>query len=293
VFAGGTGPLLYNSQENLLEGFSMMGLVFGVAMTITGLVTFFTTKNAPRIEKPAGVFSFKEEYSALWHNRPFKILFSAFLFQNIAIGSSATMLVYFLTFAMLIDASLIGPLMLTAGITSTLVTPVWVAITGRLGKRETYLVGLTITAFMALPALFLPPQFYYLLFAIYFFSAIGDAVNQLMPTSMIPDTVEAGELHTGERREGAIFGAMAFCRKLGMAFGAFFASWTLQFAGFIGGGITPEMQSESGVLGIRIGYTLLPALLWVGALLTIRKYSLGETRFDEIKAEINDHNTGR
>ena len=167
LFAGGTGPLLYNSQSNLLDGFSLMGLVFGGAMTFTGLVTFFATKNAPRIEKSAGAFSFKEEYSALWHNRPFKILFSAFLFQNIAIGSSATMLVYFLTFAMLIDASLIGPLMLTAGVTSTLVTPVWVAVTGRLGKRETYLVGLTIAACMALPALFLPPQFYYLLFAIH------------------------------------------------------------------------------------------------------------------------------
>jgi GPH family glycoside/pentoside/hexuronide:cation symporter len=293
LFAGGTGPLLYNSQSNLLEGFSLMGLVFGVAMTITGLFTFFATKNAPRMERQAGAFSFKEEYSALWRNRPFKILFSAFLFQNIAIGSSATMLVYFLTFAMLIDASLIGPLMLTAGVTSTLVTPVWVAITGKLGKRETYLVGLTITACMALPALFLPPQYYYLLFAIYFFTAIGDAVNQLMPTSMIPDTVEAGELETGERREGAIFGAMAFCRKLGMAFGAFFASWTLEFAGFIGGGITPAMQAESGVLGIRIGYTLLPALLWVGALLTIRKYSLGESRFDEIKARISDQKAGK
>jgi glycoside/pentoside/hexuronide:cation symporter, GPH family len=286
LFAGGTGPLLYNSKDNLLDGFSQMGLVFGVVMTLTGLVTFFATKNAPRIEAPVKSFSIKQEFSALWSNRPFRILFSAFLFQNIAIGSSATMLVYFLTFAMLIDASLIGPLLMVAGITSTLVTPVWVVIARRLGKRETYLLGLSIATVMAIPALFLPAEYYYLLFAVYFFAAIADAVNQLMPTSMVPDTVEADEVRTGDRREGVIFGAMAFCRKLGMAFGAFFASWILQLAGFVGGGITPAMQTESGVLGIRIAYTLLPSLLWIGALIVIRQYSLSESRFDAIKAEI-------
>ncbi len=287
LFAGGLGPILYSSKDNLLEGFSFMGLVFGAAMTISGLAAFFATKNAPRIESAAHPFSVKDEVAALWRNRPFKILFSAFLFQNIAIGSSATMLVYFLTFAMLIDASLIGPLLMVAGITSTLVTPIWVGIAKSLGKRETYLLGLTIAIVMALPALFLPAEYYFLMFAIYFFTGIGDAVNQLMPTSMIPDTVEADEVKTGERREGTIFGAMAFCRKLGMAFGAFFASWILQAAGFVGGGITPDMQVESGIMGIRIAYTLLPSLLWVGALLTIRHYSLGEVQFDKIKEEIS------
>ena len=107
-----------------------------------------------------------------------------------------------------------------------------------------------------------------------------------MPTSMIPDTVEADELRTGKRREGTIFGAMAFCRKLGMAFGAFFASWILQVAGFIGGGMTPEMQTESGLLGIRIAYTLLPAFLWLGAMMIVRQYALGEQQFDSIKNEI-------
>ena len=286
LFAGGLGPVLYNSKDNLLEGFSYMGLVFGAVMTLTGLITFYLTRNVPRIEAVSHSINFKAEMAALWANLPFRILFFGFLFQNIAIGSSATMLVYFLTFAMLIDASLIGPLMLVAGVTSTLVTPVWVMVAGRLGKKETYLLGLTLAIVVALPGLVLPAEYYYLLFAIYFLSGISDAVNQLMPTSMIPDTVEADELRTGKRREGTIFGAMAFCRKLGMAFGAFFASWILQVAGFIGGGMTPEMQTESGLLGIRIAYTLLPAFLWLGAMMIVRQYALGEQQFDSIKNEI-------
>jgi GPH family glycoside/pentoside/hexuronide:cation symporter len=288
LFAGGLGPVLYNSKDNLLEGFSYMGLVFGAAMTITGLITFYLTRNVPRIEAVSHSINLRAEMAALWANLPFRILFFGFLFQNIAIGSSATMLVYFLTFAMLIDASLIGPLMLVAGVTSTLVTPVWVMVAGRLGKKETYLLGLTLAIVMALPGLVLPAVYYYLLFAIYFLSGISDAVNQLMPTSMIPDTVEADEVRTGKRREGTIFGAMAFCRKLGMAFGAFFASWILQVAGFIGGGMTPEMQTESGLLGIRIAYTLLPALLWLGAMMIVRQYALGEQQFDLIKNEIRE-----
>jgi len=288
VVAGGVGPMLYASQETLLEGFRLMGLIFGACMSVSGLITFFATRKAPRIEQPLEKVSLREEFSAVLNNRPFRILFSVFAFQNIAIGSSATMLVYFLTFAMGVDASFIGPLLLTAGITATLATPLWVKLTRSMGKKRAYTSGLLISATMAIPALFLPPQYYMLLFAIYFLAALGDAATQLLPTSMIPDTVEADEVRTGQRREGAIFGAFAFCRKLGMAFGAFFASGVLQLVGFIGGDLSTGSQTDTGLLGIRIGYTLLPFALWLCAILILRRYDLSESRFNEIKQKIAD-----
>jgi len=287
IGAGTMTPLLYATQETLAEGFRLVGAVFSIFMVVTGLITFFTTRDAPRIERPVQAFSLKEEFRAIIQNRPFSILFIVFLCQNIALGASATLLVYFLTYVMRADASMIGPLIAIGGITATLFTPPWVLASKRLGKRRAYFVALAIVCVMALPALFLPPEMVMLLFAIYLVAAIGDAGHQLMSNSMVPDTVEIDELRTGERREGAIFGAWAFCLKLGMAFGAFLVSLGLQSVGFAqGGGM--EAQSTVALLGVRILYALVPFLFWIGAMIALGWYDLSETRFNTVKKQIAD-----
>jgi len=291
LIAGGIGPFLYMSGTDLLEGFAFMGAVFGLIMCVSGLITFFGTKDAPRFEQPASKFSFKKEFHSLISNGPFRILFSTFLFQNIAIGASATMLVYFLTFAMQMDGRYIGPLYIASGITATLVTPLWVKFSARMDKKTAYTIGLSIAIFLSLPGFFLPPGLFWVLIFLYAMIAIGDAANQLFPTSMAPDAVEVDQAKTGERREGTIFGAMAFCRKIGMAFGAFLALRILDASGFLGGGIPFDEQPENAILGVRIAYSLLPFTLWGIALIILRKYSLSESEFKRIQLNITDQQT--
>lgn len=287
IGAGTLTPILYGTQDTLAEGFRLVGFVFGLFMAVTGLIAFFATRNAPRIERPVQAFNLKEEFRAIVGNRPFSILFLVFLCQNIAIGASATTLVYFLTYVMRADATMIGPLIAIGGVTATIFTPPWVLVSKRLGKRPAYFSALAISCVMALPALFLPPSMFTILFAVYFLAAIGDAGNQLMSNSMVPDTVEVDEHRTGERREGAIFGAWAFCLKLGMALGAFFVSIGLQSAGFLqGSGV--EAQPALAITGVRLLYGLVPFVFWIGAILVLSRYDLSETRFNILKKEIAD-----
>lgn len=287
IGAGTLTPILYGTQETLAEGFRLVGLVFGLFMAVTGLIAFVATRNAPRIERPVQAFNVKEEFRAIVGNRPFSILFLVFLCQNIAIGASATTLVYFLTYVMRADATMIGPLIAIGGVTATIFTPPWVLVSKRLGKRPAYFSALAISCVMALPALFLPPKMFMVLFAVYFLAAIGDAGNQLMSNSMVPDTVEVDEHRTGERREGAIFGAWAFCLKLGMALGAFFVSIGLQSAGFLqGSGV--EAQPVLAITGVRLLYGLVPFVFWIGAIFVLSRYDLSETRFNILKKEIAD-----
>ena len=104
---------------------------------------------------------------------------------------------------------------------------------------------------------------------------------------MVPDTVEVDEHRTGERREGAIFGAWAFCLKLGMALGAFFVSIGLQSAGFLqGSGV--EAQPALAITGVRLLYGLVPFVFWIGAIFVLSRYDLSETRFNILKKEIAD-----
>jgi len=280
------GPLIFTSQSSLAAGFRLLGYVSGAFIVATTFTIFFATRHAPRIERPVHHFSVRDELNSLRGNRPFRVLWLAFLFQNLAIGASATTLIYLITFVMRADAKVVGPLVAVGSVVGLLVTPFWVLIARRLGKRKGYFVGMAISALMSLPALFIPPELYLVLFVVLLVAGVGDAATQLFPNSMVPDTVEVDELRTGMRREGAIFGAWSFCRKLGMAAGAFFVSIGLSIVGFVSGA-APAAQSPGSLVGIRLIYTLLPFTLWVAAMIVLRRYELSETRFNDIKARIN------
>jgi GPH family glycoside/pentoside/hexuronide:cation symporter len=276
-------PLIFSSQETLAEGFALLGALGGVFITVTGLVAFFTTSKAPRIEAVPDRFSLREEITAVIQNRPFANLFVVFFLQNLAIGASATTLIYFITITMSVTPNLIGPLFAVAGVTALIATPGWVVVGGRIGKKSAYARAMMINMVVALGLFLLPTSMAMFLFGVYVIMGIADAGNQLMSNSMVPDTVEVDELQTGQRREGAIFGAWAFCRKAGMAGGAFLTSICLELFGFVSG---VAEQTESAKLGIRIGFSLLPLLLWFGAYKWLSRYDLDEEKFHEIKESL-------
>jgi len=279
-------PWLLQSQATLAEGFQLMGVIFGAFMVITGLIAFFTTRHAPRRETPPHKFSIKEEFQALRKNKPFRTLWMVFFLQNLAIGVNATTLIYFVIFVMKVDLTLMGPMVLTTAIAATCATPVWIMVARRFGKRETYFMGLTIAAIMTIPLLLITADHLIFLFIIFLFAGIGDAANQLASNAMVPDTVEVDEAKTGKRREGAIFGAWAFCRKLGMATGAFLVSISLSLFGFEGGSGTDIILDETALTGIRLTYALLPFTFWLCAMFILRKYKLNETEFNSLKSTI-------
>jgi len=285
VLAVTLGPLIFGSQGSLVAGFRLLGLVSGAFIVATTFTTFFATRRAPRIERPIQKFSVRAELISLRENRPFRSLWLAFLFQNLAIGASSTTLIYLITFVMKAGAAVVGPMIAIGAIVGLLVTPLWVLIARRLGKRNSYLAGMAISALMSLPALIIPADLYVLLFVVLLVAGVGDAATQLFPNAMVPDTVEVDELRTGMRREGAIFGAWSFCRKLGMAGGAFLVSVGLSFVGFVSGA-DAGVQPPGALVGIRAIYALVPCTLWILAMVVMWRYELSEARFNEIKARI-------
>jgi len=278
-------PFIFSAGENLASGFRLVGFGFGIFMIVAGVASFFLTRNAPRHEKPVDSFNIREEIRAVRENKPFRALWTVFLFQNLAIGASATMLLYLLTMVIRLQPEMIGWFMAVSAITATIATPIWVAIGKRIPKRKGYFFAIAMSILAPFPVLFIQPEAYIMMFAILIFIGAGDAAGQLFPNAMVPDTVEVDELRTGERREGAVFGAWAFCRKLGMTGGAFLASLLLSGFGFVEGA-PGEQQPESALMGVRMTYALLPMALWAIAFLLLNRYKLSEKEFNAVKAEI-------
>ncbi len=277
-------PALFTSQESLAQGFQLVGLVFGAVILISGIIGFRFTRAAPRIESKPAPFKLSKELKAVLSNKPFRLLWLVFLFQNLAIGIAATMSLFLLRDSLAVGGAL--PLMMAApAVVAMLATPIWVAIGRRIGKRPAYFIALALAPLYYLPILFVPSGEIAIIMSLLFIIGFGDAANQLLPNAMVPDTVEADQLRTGERREGAIFGAWAFCRKFGMTTGAFIASLLLSVIGFEQG---PDVQQTDQVLfGLRQIYVIAPAGLWLCALVTLLGYKLTKTRFEQLKSEIS------
>ena len=64
-------------------------------------------RNASRHFTPAETVV-RAELRAMKENRPFLVLWSVFLFQNLAVGANATIQIYLVIFVMQIDKGLIG-----------------------------------------------------------------------------------------------------------------------------------------------------------------------------------------
>ena len=276
-------PALFGLHKTLADDFQLIGLVFGAVILVSGLIGFRYTRRAPRIETTPAPFKLTAELKAVISNKPFRILWLAFLFQNLAIGIAATMSLFLLRDALQVGDMLKWAMAAPAAM-AMLATPAWVMVGKKIGKRPAYFIALAIAPLYYLPMLFVPSGEIALIMSLLIIIGLGDAANQLFPNAMVPDTVEVDQLRTGERREGAIFGAWAFCRKFGMTAGAFIASLLLSAIGFVKG---PNVQQTDEVLhGLRQIYVIIPAGLWICALITLLGYKLTESRFKEVKAGI-------
>lgn len=282
-------PAVFSSKTSLSEGFQLLGAIVCVFMIVTGLWAYFATAHAPRIERTPERFSLRDEIRAVMENTSFRALWIAFLFQNLAIGAAATALIYFVTQVMRIAPQHAAPFMAIGGVVALAATPLWVLASRKLGKHRGYYAGLAIAAAMTVPALLIAPDQAPALLAVLFIAGVGDAATQLFPNAMAPDTVEADELRSGLRREGAIFGAWGFCRKLGMTGGAFVVSLALAAVHFEPGA-APLAQPQTANTGIRFIYAALPLGLWLAALLAFTRYDLTEARFEALKVQIRDRN---
>lgn len=278
VLAAFISPIVYLSADNLKEGFALLGMIGGLFIFVSCLIAFVTTIDARRTEPSNSEFTLKglkplTEMRQLANNRHFVRLFSVFMLQNISIGAGASTLIYFVIITLQQSPTTMGPLFTLAGVTALLSTPIWVYIGNRIGKKKAYTRAMIINTLILCSAFFFTDEYFFLIYGLYVIMGFADAGNQLMSNSMVPDTVEYDQKLTGKRREGIIFGAWAFCRKIGMATGALLASFVMSIFGFISN--APE-QTEMAQFSIRVAYAVIPAMLWIGALYLLKNYSLEE-----------------
>jgi len=152
------GPYIFAADADVGAGFRRIGLFAALVIAVASVVVFATTADAPRIERPYKKFNLGQELAALWHNKPFKVLFCAHLLKFTGIGAAGTCVIYYLVFVLKAPTQSVGVVLSATAATATLFLPLWMWLMQKWGKKQAYSAALLILSAAMLPLLLVGPD---------------------------------------------------------------------------------------------------------------------------------------
>ena len=163
--------------------------------------------------------------------------------------------------------------------------PVFSYLARRFGKREAMkVVQLSaIVVFAATWVLYDPEIQWLQMFAtgLIAFTGVG---FWMLDGSIMADVVDADELESGKRREGAFSATRSWIMKVGMAAGIFFSGVILQSTGF--DSALGANQTDHAIFNIRFYLAVIPIIGLIIAFIALLRFGLTPERMAEIRAQL-------
>ena len=270
--------------EDESSGFLVLGAIAGITALVIHAVTFMTVKepeNDLGIERVGG--SLAEAAQAVAKNGPFWLVFSATLIVGITTIFFGNNLIYYTKYALNLHEYQ-GTILFTSGIIAFLSIPIWWVISNRIGKKLTWLISSSITL-IALVSFYLYPisQLNELLVLVGFIG-FGSGAGGILFWSMLPDTIEYGEVHTGVRSESSLYGFMTFAQKGSIAFAIIILGLVLDAIGFQAN----EIQTESTIADMKAIMTLIPIVGIASSLVIIYFYPIDAKMHKELLKQLKE-----
>jgi len=160
--------------------------------------------------------------------------------------------------------------------------PIWVKISDKIGKKQSYMIGMTIMGVGVLAFSLLGPTlgatFGVIIMA---FCGIGLSTHYVMPHAILPDIVEwDARTKAKGRREGVYSSLWTFTSKLGQALALALNGWILALVGYSSTAITPTAR-----VGIILLCGPLPVLWYIAGLWVIKHYPIDRAFYEAMIGE--------
>jgi GPH family glycoside/pentoside/hexuronide:cation symporter len=270
-------------------GFRLTMMIFAVISIALFWVTFATTRE--RVKPMQEKSSLKLDFKAMLGNGPWLTLFFAAIFtlMNVAVRNGAIMYYFkyyvgddgsaiFLIFDKTAVFMSLGLFAMVVGITCTKM------LAARFDKRKLLLVLSFFNALAMAVFFVIPPEQYWLMVLV---NAVGAFIVGPTPAlvwAMYADTADYGEWKSGRRTTALVFSALQFAQKLGLAVGAGLSGIILSLFGFIAN----QAQSDLSIMGIRLMFSIFPAILAIAGVVAIFFYPLRDAKVRVIEAELKE-----
>ena len=250
-----------------IPGYRRYALIAGAVGAAMYVITFLGVeeKNFGSEEK----VEFLANLKSVFVNKPFIILAGSTLATMTALNILAATVPYYFTY------NLRSPGLVAAGLgillgSAILFMPLLGLLSKRLGKARAYIVALAETTVVIILLRYLGERSHFLALGLFALAGYGVGSMYLYPWSIVADTIEYSQWKTGIRPEGALYGYFTFVFKVGTALSSFIIGIVLSAFRYV-----PNVeQSASGLEGIRLLLSFIPAVLFLAGIALLSRYPI-------------------
>lgn len=231
--------------------------------------------------------NFLQGLTSVFSNKPFVILLIAFTISSFGFNLTPALMLYYVQYVLHSNRATIFIALYFA--TGILFLPGWLALSHRLGKKETWLLSMAINAGAFVWVFFLGAgdELWYGICV--FFSGIGFGATAALVSALEADVIDYDELLSGKRREGRYLGIWAIIKKFSGALGIGIALPLLGMSGYV-----PNVeQTPKVLLLLRIFYVIIPVSCNFLAILVTLAYPINRNVHKQILEAIAERRSGR
>ncbi|MBW2279691.1 MAG: MFS transporter [Deltaproteobacteria bacterium] len=249
---------------------------------------------------PPLVLRERPEYQGRGAERPFRaiadvfrnphariVLFVQFI-DSLAAGILGVIAPYFAEYV-LKRPDLIALLPACFVVSSVASVPVWVMISHRLGKKNTWLLSMVMTGLAFGSQIFVGENDVLLASLILVAAGVSFGAGGVLGPSILADVIDWDELQTGERKEGAYSAGWGFSFKAGAAAIVVFAGAVLQATGF-----EPNVdQAPPAHMAIRLLNSALPFGVFLLGALVFTRFRFDSAEHARVRAALAERREDR
>lgn len=267
---------------------TMLGVASLILMPVCIGITLMRVPEFPEIQAPAvPLFS---GLKIMWRNGPFRRLLLGFVLASTGLAIVMPLYIFFVEFIVEEPAANVPFMVIISSMAGFIGIPFWVWLSKRIGKHRAWIGGFILLAAISPMYLFLGPGDFWLMVPGIVIAGIGTGSFSALPNSMKADVIDLDTARSGKNRAAFFFSAWSLVTKLASSLGGWVALQSLALFGFDasnGAQNTPE-----ALMGLRLTFAVLPAVIFVIAAAVIWRYPITKERQERIRAAI-DRRTAR
>lgn len=291
-----------NTTEFWLSISIIFGTLFGGGLIICSIFVKERIKPTTAVEK-FNAKQFVKSYAKPYKNRSYRWHIVMYVSAFACMDMISALAVFYATdvwhgeklFGMDISSMfIIAPLMVAA----VVMFPLARKMMDKKSKQFAFRMGLPFYIFGGIMFAIMEPSWTppILIPIVALIMGLGFGGAQMMPWIIFPDTVDVGEMATGDRSTGTYSGMMTLARKVGGALAVGLVGWILGWCGYqennTGDTTVYIQQSDTALLAIRLVMGITVAVLIAIALYASFKYKVDNKKLARIRYFIDARKKG-
>ncbi|MFW9965167.1 MAG: MFS transporter [Candidatus Sifarchaeia archaeon] len=278
-------PLILLTDESSTELNPLFQPVMVIIAIVAGVVLFFssyalTENEYARTEEPLG---FIESVIETVKNKEFLAFEAMNFFHELAFTIVIGSMIYFVQFVVVLQGFLASIPLFVVFILMLLFSILADRMVKRQGLKQVYIIGLMLSS-TGLIFLFFSGNWLVAVMLSLVVVGIGFAPVTLIWSPLLADVIDHDEILTGKRRETTYAGMNALITKPAISIANALFLLIISAFGFDN---TLNVQPESAIFGIQLGFALIPAICFIiGAIALWKWYNLDGKGWNAKKAEL-------